>query len=90
MRMRQTIAEVIGKTAGENLRLIFQTAKGARVDDTIAVTLEVIAIGMRRFRIAASAGLLDSHSVRGEHGFSVRDQRCLSVGSCAAKLRGSR
>ena len=54
-RMRQTIAEVIGEASGEYLRLIFQTAESARVDDTIAVTLVVIAIGMRRFRIAASA-----------------------------------
>ncbi len=82
MRMRQSIAEVIGKASGENLCLIFQTAEGARVYDTIAVTLIVVAIGMRRFRIAASARLLDSHSIRGEHMSSVTvGSRWLSVGN---------
>ena len=46
--VRQTGAEVIGVAAGEDLRLIFQTAESARVDDTVAVTLKIIAIGMRR------------------------------------------
>ena len=42
----QAVAEVIGVAAGENLGLVFQPAKGAGVDDAVAVALEVIAIGM--------------------------------------------
>ena len=65
--LRQTVAEVIGKAAGEDLRLVLQTAKGARMDHAIAVTLVVVAIGMRRFGIASAARLLDSHGIIGEH-----------------------
>jgi hypothetical protein len=76
--MRQTIAKVIGKASGEYLCFIFETAKRARMDDTVAVTLVIVAIGMRRFRIAASARLLDSHSIRGEHVLSLQ----LSAAGC--------
>ena len=44
--MRQPVAEMIGVTACENLRLRFQAAKSARMDDTIAVALKVVAVGM--------------------------------------------
>ena len=54
-RVREAIAEVIGEASGEYLRLVFQTAESARMYDAVAVTLVVVAIGMRRFRIAASA-----------------------------------
>src|SRR5208282_556778 len=65
--MRQPVAEVVGVTAGENLRLRFQPAKGAGVDDTIAVALKVVAVGMRRLGMAASAGVFYAHRIVGEH-----------------------
>ena len=66
-RMRQPVAEVIRVAAREDLRLRFQTAKRARVDDTIAVTLKVIAIGMRRLGKAAPARVFNAYRVIGQH-----------------------
>ena len=63
----ETIAEMVGVAAGENLRLGFETAKGAGVNDAVAVALKVIAVGMRRFRKATSAGLFHLHRVAGQH-----------------------
>src|SRR5579871_5562043 len=63
----QAIAEVVGKAAGEDLSFGFQTAKGAGVDDAVAVALEGIAVGMRRLGVAASAGIFHTHSVGGQH-----------------------
>jgi isopropylmalate/homocitrate/citramalate synthase len=68
----EAVAEVVGIAAGENLRLIFETAKGAGVDDAVAVALEVVAVGMRWFREAASAGMFHLHRVAGQHGKSSR------------------
>jgi len=47
-RVRQPVAEVIGITAGEDLRLRFQPPKGAGVNDTVAVALKIVAVGVRR------------------------------------------
>ncbi len=44
-----------------------QAAKSARVDYTIAVTLEFVAIGMLRLRMAASTGILDPYRELGQH-----------------------
>jgi hypothetical protein len=67
----QAIAEMIGKTPGENLGLGFQPAESARMDDAVAVPLEIIARGVLGLRNAASAGLLDPHGVVGQHGASL-------------------
>ena len=69
--VRQARAEVVGVAAGEDLRLVLQAAKGARVDDAIAVALEGIAVGMRRLGIAASARILHANGVSSEHKRSV-------------------
>jgi len=69
--VRQPVAEMIGVTAGENLRLRFQTAKGAGMDDTITVALKVVAVRMRRLGMAASAGVFYAHRIVGEHGESL-------------------
>ena len=53
----EAVAEVVGVAAGEDLRLGFQPAKGAGMNDAIAVALKVVAVGMRRSREAASAGV---------------------------------
>src|SRR6266404_458247 len=65
--MSQPVAEVVGVAARENLRLRFQTAKGAGMDDTITVALKVVAIRMRRLGMSASAGVLYAHRIVGEH-----------------------
>ena len=44
------------------------------MDDTVAVPLKGVAIGMRRLRIAASAGIFYADGVRGEHKRSVAGQ----------------
>src|SRR5450432_1575971 len=63
----QTIAEVVGEAAGKNLRLGFEAAKRASVNDAVPVALEIVAIGMLGFRNSASAGLLHPHGVVGQH-----------------------
>ena len=45
--VRQAIAKMIGKAGGENLRLRFQPAESARMDDAVAVARVVVAVGMR-------------------------------------------
>ncbi len=69
--VRQASAEVVGVAAGEDLRLVLQPAKGAGMDDAVAVTLERIAIRMRRLGIAAPTRILRADGVRGEHKRSV-------------------
>ena len=66
-RMRQAIAEVIGVASREHLRLSFQAAESSSVNNAIAVTLKVVAVGMVSFRKAASPRLSDVHRVGGEH-----------------------
>ena len=68
-RVGEAVAEMVGVAAGEDLRLGFEAAEGAGVDDAVAVALKVVAVGMRRFREAASAGVVDGHRVAAaEHG----------------------
>jgi len=66
----QAIAEVVGVAARENLGLRFQAAESPGVDDTVAVALKVVAVGMRRFGMAASAGIFYVDGVVGELGVS--------------------
>ena len=67
----ETVTEVVGITAGENLCFIFKAAKGAGVDDAVTVALIIVAIRMRRFREAASAGIFCMHRVAGQHAGSL-------------------
>ena len=46
----QSIAKVIGIAPGKNLGLVFQAAKGAGMDDAVAVALIIVSIGVRRLR----------------------------------------
>src|SRR5271169_1017617 len=64
-------AKVVGIAAGKDLRFIFQPAKGTGVDDAVTVTLEGVAVRVRRLRIAPSAGILHTNRVAGEHGLSL-------------------
>jgi hypothetical protein len=65
--VRQAVAKMVGIAAGEDLSFIDEAAKSASVDDTVAVALKMISIGMRRLRKAAPAGLLHMHRVTGQH-----------------------
>jgi len=56
-RVRQAIAEMIGVAAGKDLGLGLETAKGAGMNDAVAVALKVVAVGMLRLRMTASAGV---------------------------------
>jgi len=67
----EAVAEVVGIAARENLSLILEPAKGASVDDAVAITLKIVAVGMRRFRETASAGVFCMHRVAGQHGGSL-------------------
>ena len=60
--MRQPVAEVIGQSGRENLGLSFETAKGACVNDAIAISLEAIAIRVLGFRITAAGAALDGEA----------------------------
>src|SRR4029077_20361578 len=60
-RVRQPIAKMVGIARRENLRLGFQPAKSARVDDAVAVPRIDTTIRMEGFRVAAAAGLLSTH-----------------------------
>ena len=79
--------------SGKDLRLVFETPESPRMDDAVAVPLEVIAIGMRRFRDPPPSRIFDFHRVACEHGASLSadagafqckqkapPQRCLNVG----------
>lgn len=74
-RVREAIAEMIAVSAREDLRLGFEAAERAGVNHTVAVALEIVAVGMRRLRKAASAGVLDVHRVAGQHKGSVAEQQ---------------
>ena len=86
--VRQPVAEVVGVAAGKDLRLRFQTAKGAGMDDAVAVALKVVAVRMRRLGIAASARVFHAHRIVGEHGKSLaeRPRPLFSEASIAFRL----
>src|SRR6516165_8015300 len=58
---------MVGVAPGEDLSLGFEAAKCPGVDDTIAITLKVVPVRMRRLGNTAPAGLLHPHGVIGEH-----------------------
>ena len=61
-RMRQPVSKMVGIATGENLRFGLQPTKGTRVDHAVAITLEIITIGMWRFQVPPPTRVL--HSVR--------------------------
>src|ERR1700720_4499753 len=63
----QPVAEVVRVTAGEYLSFCFQAAKGAGMDNAIPIALKVVAVGMGRLGMAASAGVFHPHRVVGQH-----------------------
>jgi len=65
--VRQPVAEMIGEARRENLRLGFQAAEGARVDDAVTIALEGVAIGMIRFGIAPAAARINGETKALQH-----------------------
>ena len=63
----QSIAEMVGVARGENLCFRFQAAKGAGMNDAVAVALKRIAVGVVRLRIPAAPALADSKPKRSQH-----------------------
>src|SRR6267154_124305 len=59
--VRQTIAEMVRVTRGENLRLGSQSAKSTGMDDAIAVARVGTAVRVGRLWIAPAAGLFRAH-----------------------------
>src|SRR5580700_2894063 len=55
--MSQPVAEVIGNAGREDLHLIFQPAKGARVDNAIAIALELATVRMGKLGITPATAL---------------------------------
>ena len=72
----EAITKVIRVAAGEDLRLIAEAPECARMNDAIAVALEVVAERMRRLRIAAPASILDAHREISQHGGSLAFWGC--------------
>jgi hypothetical protein len=61
----QPVTEMVGIPAGKNLGFGFQPSKSPRVNDSVAIALEIIAVGMRRLGMAPAKRLGDS--VRGKY-----------------------
>ena len=67
-RVGQPVAKVIGVAAGEDLGLGLEAAESTRVDNPVTVALEVVAVGMLRLGVTATARLLYAHRVISQHG----------------------
>jgi hypothetical protein len=55
----EPISEMIRQPRSKNLRFVFQPAKGPCMYDTVAVSLELVAVRMREFRVSATLALSD-------------------------------
>jgi hypothetical protein len=55
----QAIPEMVRDTTGENLGFVLQTSEGSRVNDAVAIALELVSIGVRQFRVAAAVAALN-------------------------------
>jgi hypothetical protein len=87
--MRESVAEVVGVPAGENLRLRLKTAESSRVNDPIAIALKIVAVGMLWLGVTAPAGFFHAHRVIGEHGKSLVSKcQGFKEGSCQSLVVG--
>jgi hypothetical protein len=77
-RVRQPVAKMVGITARKNLRLVFETAEGSRMNDPVAVALKVIAVSVWRLRDTTPARIFDLHRVSGKHVPSLSSCRRVS------------
>jgi hypothetical protein len=65
--MSQPVSEMVGEAGREDLSLGFQTPKGARMNNAIAIALESGAVGMLGFGIAASEAARNGKTQALEH-----------------------
>ena len=65
-RVSEPVAEMVRVAPAENLRLVLQAAEGARMDNAVTVTLVIVSVGMRGFRVAPAERLLNPHGVAGQ------------------------
>ncbi len=65
-RVGHARAEVVAGAVDEDLRLVFEAAEGAAVDDAVAVAREIGAVRVGRFRPLAPARRCGEQRVRGE------------------------
>src|SRR5271155_3310836 len=78
--VRQAIAKMIRVAASEDLGFGLKPAKSPGVNDAITVALKIVAVGMLRLGVKASAGLLHPHGVVGEHQESLTEADQQRVG----------
>src|ERR1700751_3884388 len=67
----QAVTEMIGVPPREDLRLCFQAAEGARMNDAVAVALKIIPVGMLSLGKTPTARLFNTNRVVSEHGESL-------------------
>ncbi len=86
----EAVAKMVGEAGGEDLRLRFEPAEGARMDDAVAVARVVIAIRMLRFGIAAAARFFARawRRARAASGSCSDFRTCRAVGSIPGRLAG--
>ena len=65
-RVGQAVAKMIRIAACKNLRLVVESAEGTSVDDAVAVTLKIIAVGMAGLGKTAPARFFHAYRVGGE------------------------
>ena len=64
----EAVAEVVVETGREDLCLVFQPPECARVDDPVAIALEVVAVWVGEFGITPALRTLDRKSKVGQRG----------------------
>jgi hypothetical protein len=62
---------MVGMAASKNLCFRLKTTKRSRVYHAVAVSLKIVAVGMRWFWMSAPAGLFDPHRIVSEHEASL-------------------
>jgi hypothetical protein len=66
--VRQARAQMVTRSVEKNLRLVFHTAKRARVNDARAIALKFRAIGVARLGVLPPARVSGFLRMRREHG----------------------
>src|SRR6185312_9892679 len=66
-RMGQAIAKVIRQPCCENLGLPLHAAESARMNDAVAIALQIVTVRVGSFRIAATAQVQRIETEPGQH-----------------------